>query len=106
MSKGRVPLCDGHGREMLPHPSTLCHEDVFKCPAMDCGRYYARPYGYFRVVPGEEPASEKIGPADRRMKVCSTKQHARSYMAIVRPKNSGPGTKALWRWHCYTCTTT
>jgi hypothetical protein len=106
MSEGKAPLCDGHYREMSPHPSTLCREDVFKCAAMDCGRYYASRYGYFNMVPGEPTASEKIDPADRRMKVCSATQHAHSYMAITRPKNSSPGTRALWCWHCYTCTKT
>jgi hypothetical protein len=55
------------------------------------------------MITGESPASEKIDPEHRRMKVCSTKQHAHSYMAITRPKNSGSGTKALWCWHCYAC---
>jgi hypothetical protein len=52
MSEGKAPLRDGHSRKMSPHPSTLCVEDVFKCAAMDCGRYYARRYGYFSVAPG------------------------------------------------------
>jgi hypothetical protein len=103
MRQGKAPLCDGHYREMSPHPSTLFREDVFKCASTNCGRYYACRYGYFNMIAGESPASEKIDPARRRMKVCSTKQHAHSYMAITRPKNSGPGTKALWCWHCYAC---
>jgi hypothetical protein len=49
------------------------------------------------------PAEEKIDPADRQMKLCTTKQHAHSYLAITRPKNSGPGNNTLWRWHCYAC---
>jgi hypothetical protein len=106
MSAGKAPLCDGHYREMSPHPSALCRGDVFKCAAMGCGRYYASRYGYFNMVRGEPAAAETIDPADRRMKLCSAKQHAESYMAIIRPKNSGPGTRALWCWHCYPCTKT
>jgi hypothetical protein len=106
MREEKVPLCDCHYRKMSPHVSTLFPAGVFKCVSMNCGRYYATRYGYFNLIPGEWPAAEMIDPADRQMKVCSTKQHAHSYLAITRPKNSGPGTKALWRWHCYPCSTT
>jgi hypothetical protein len=90
-----------------------CHAILLRCAGRMfsnvqrwTGRYYASRYGYFNLVPGEPAASEKIDPADRRMKVCSATQHAHSYMAITRPKNSSPGTRALWCWHCCTCTKT
>ena len=86
MRQGKAPLCDGHYREMSPYPSTLFREDVFKCASTNCGRYYACRYGYFNMITGESPDSEKIDPSHRRMKVCSAKQHAHSYMAITRPK--------------------
>jgi len=103
MNEVKVPLCDGHYRKMTPYVSSLFPGGVFKCESPNCNRYYATRYGYFNLMPGEAPAAEHIDPADRQMKVCSTKQHAHSYLAITRPKNSGPGTKALWRWHCYAC---
>jgi hypothetical protein len=103
MSEKKAPLCDGHYRKMSPYPSTLLRTDVYKCASTNCGRYYASRYGYFNMITGESPASERIDPADRRMKLCFEMQHAHSYMAITRPKNSGPGTKALWCWHCYAC---
>jgi hypothetical protein len=103
MSGEKVPLCDCHYRKMVPHVSTLFPAGVFKCVFANCGRYYATRYGYFNLIAGELPAEEKIDPADRQMKLCTTKQHAHSYLAITRPKNSGPGNNALWRWHCYAC---
>jgi hypothetical protein len=102
MSEAKAPLCDIHFRKMTPHVSALLPSGVFKCVSANCGRHYATRYGYFNLIPGELPAEEKIDPADRQMKLCTTK-HAHSYRAITRPKNSGPGNKALWRWHCYTC---
>jgi hypothetical protein len=102
MREEKAPLCDSHYRKMAPHVSTLFPAGVFKCVSANCGRYYATRYGYFNLIPGELPADEKIDPADRQMKLCSTK-HAHSYLAITRPKNSGPGNNALWRWHCYAC---
>lgn len=105
MSEVKAPLCDSHYRKMAPQVSTLFPAGVFKCVSANCGRYYATRYGYFNLIPGELPAEEKIDPADRQMKLCSTK-HAHSYLAITRPKNSGPGNNALWRWHCYACSPT
>ena len=99
----KVPLCDVHHRRMLPHVCTPLRADVFKCTATDCSRYYASRYGYFNLIPGDSPVDGVMDPANRQMKACSTKQHAHSYMAITRPKSNGPGTKALWRWHCFTC---
>jgi hypothetical protein len=103
MSEAKVPLCDCHYRKMVPHVSALLPAGVFKCVVANCGRYYATRYGYFNLIAGELPAEEKIDPADRQMKLCTTKQHSHSYLAITRPKNSGPGNNALWRWHCYAC---
>jgi len=105
MREEKAPLCDSHYRKMAIHVSTLFPAGVFKCVFANCGRYYATRYGYFNLIPGELPAEEKIDPADRQMKLCTTK-HAHSYLAITRPKNSGPGNNALWRWHCYACSTT
>jgi len=102
MSEEKAPLCDIHYRKMAPHVSALIPAGVFKCVSADCGRYYATRYGYFNLIAGELPAEEKIDPDHRQMKLCTTK-HAHSYLAITRPKNSGPGNKALWRWHCYAC---
>jgi hypothetical protein len=99
----KAPLCDGHYRKMSPLTSTLFRTDVFKCASTNCGRYYASRYGYFNMMTGEPPDPEKIDPVDRQMKVCSTTQHAHSYMAITRPKNCGPAAKTLWCWHCYAC---
>jgi hypothetical protein len=98
MSAVKAPLCDGHYCKMSLVPSTLFPTDVFKCTSANCGRYYATRYGYFNLMPGESPVAGVMDPANRQMKACSTKQHAHSYMAITRPKSTGPGTKALWRW--------
>jgi hypothetical protein len=102
MREEKAPLCDIHYRKMVPHVCTLFPAGAFKCASVDCGRYYATRFGYFNLIPGELLAEEKIDPAHRQMKLCTTK-HAHSYLAITRPKNSGPGNKALWRWHCYAC---
>jgi hypothetical protein len=103
MKEEKAPLCDGHHRKMVRDLSGVFRTDVFKCTSVNCGRYYAKRYGYFNLIPGELPAAEKIDPADRQMKICSAKPHAHSYMAIVRPKNGRPEAKALWCWHCYAC---
>jgi hypothetical protein len=75
---------------------------VFKCASQDCRRYYGRRYGYFDLLPSMAPSTEKIDPDNRCMKVCTTRQ-THSYMAITRPKNTGPDAKNLWRWYCYEC---
>jgi hypothetical protein len=105
MIEEKAPLCDTHHRKMLRHVYTLFGTNVFKCPATNCGRYYARRYGYFNLIPVESAVAGEMDPANRLMKACSTKQHDHSYMAMTRPKSDAPGTKALWRWHCYACST-
>jgi hypothetical protein len=88
---------------MVPAQSSLIPAILFKCASLNCGRYYGKRYGYFSLLPAVPPAPEEIDPANRRMKVCAIKRQTHSYMAITRPKNTGPGAKDLWRWYCYEC---
>ena len=103
MMLGKIPLCDGHHLKMSPLADSFLPTTVFKCASQDCRRYYAKRYGYFNLAPGLPPAPGQIDPDGRQMKVCTAKQHLRSYMAITRPKNYAPGAKNLWCWHCYDC---
>src|ERR1700722_12036429 len=102
MLEDKVPLCDRHHFRMRPEPSSFSPVAVFKCASQDCTRYYGRRYGYFDLLPNMAPFPEKIDPASRFMKVCTTRQ-THSYMAITRPKNTASDAKNLWCWHCYEC---
>jgi hypothetical protein len=102
MPEDKVPLCDRHHSRMRQEPSSFSPMVVFKCASQDCKRYYGRRYGYFDLLPNMAPFPEKIDPASRFMKVCTTRQ-THSYMAITRPKNTASDAKNLWCWHCYEC---
>jgi hypothetical protein len=105
MSENQIPLCDRHHFRMRPEESSFLPTIIFKCASPSCSRYYGKPHGYFSVLPGVSPAPARIDPEDRCMKACPVKRHTRSYMAITRPKNTAPGSKDLWRWYCYECST-
>jgi hypothetical protein len=102
MREDKIPLCDRHHLRMQPEQSSFLRPSIFKCPVQDCRRYYGRRYGYFDLMPAVAPSEEQIDPANRSMKVC-TKRQTHSFMAITRPKNTAPGAKNLWCWHCYEC---
>ena len=104
MRAQNIPLCDCHHVRMRPEDSSHLSGIVFKCASLNSrGRYYREQYGYFSLVPGVPPGKEQIDTADRCAKVCPKKRHARSFMAITRPKNSSPEARGLWCWHCYEC---
>ena len=103
MSEDKVPLCDRHYLRMRPKDSSLSSTLIFKCASPSCDRHYGKRYGYFNLLAVAPSSKEQIDPADRGMKLCSTKRHAQSYMAITRPKNTGPGARNLWCWFCYAC---
>jgi hypothetical protein len=99
-----VPLCDCQHSRMRPEDSSLLPSIAFKCASLSSrGRYYGEQYGYFSLLPGVPRGTEQIDTADQRAKICPVKRHARSFMAITRPKSTSPDTKDLWRWHCYQC---
>jgi hypothetical protein len=102
MREEKVPLCDRHHSRMRAEESSFLPKAVFKCASQDCHRYYGRRYGYFDLLPDMPPSPEQIDPVNRQMKVC-TKRQAHSYMAVTRPKNTAPGAKNLWCWHCFEC---
>jgi hypothetical protein len=102
MREEKVPLCDRHHSRMRTEESSFLPKAVFKCASQDCQRYYGRRYGYFDLLPHLPPSPEQIDPVNRQMKVC-TKRQAHSYMAITRPKNTAPGARNLWCWHCFEC---
>jgi hypothetical protein len=104
MRAQNVPLCDCHHVRMQPEDSSHLSGIVFKCASLNSrGRYYREQYGYFSLVPGPLPGKEQIDTANRCAKICPKKRHARSFMAITRPKNSSPEARGLWCWHCYEC---
>ncbi len=104
MRPENVPLCDCHHVRMQPEVSSRLSGIVFKCASLNSrGRYYREQNGYFNLIPGGLPGKEEIDTANRCAKVCPKKRHARSFMAITRPKSSSPEARGLWCWHCYEC---
>jgi hypothetical protein len=102
MREDKVPLCDRHHLRMRPEQSSFMPNIIFRCSSQDCQRYYGRRHGYFDLLPRVPQSTETINPLSRQMKVC-TRRRTHSYMAVTRPKNTAPGAKNLWCWHCYEC---
>ena len=97
-------MCDGHYREMLPYPSTLFREDVFRMRLRELRPLLRRmPLRLFHTITGESPDSEKIDPAQRRMKSPLYQATCPLVYGNHSPQKQRPRDQSPLLWHCYAC---